>query len=40
VRLRERVPGARFLNIPFAAHVAFEAQPAIFLESVQTFLHS
>lgn len=40
LRLRERVRGAHLLNIPFAAHVAFEPQPTIFLESVRTFLTS
>jgi len=37
-RLRARVEGARFLNIPFASHVAFADQPEIFLQSVRTFL--
>lgn len=36
--LASEIPGARFLNLPFAGHVAFDGLPEIFLEIVTRFL--
>ena len=36
--LQRRVAGAHFLNVPFAEHAAFEAQPALFMLAANRLL--
>lgn len=38
VSLQERIPGAEFLNIPFAGHAAQEDAPEILGAAIRTFL--
>ena len=38
--LRDRIPGAGFLNIPFAGHDAFEDAPALFAAEFSDFLRN
>lgn len=38
IELRAQIPGAGFLNIPFAGHEVHQDAPGLFLEAVQEFL--
>lgn len=38
IELRDQIPGAGFLNIPFAGHEVHQDAPGLFLEAVKEFL--